>query len=341
MADQLTPEQQKLPEALRKQIVEADAIRAQMNGDAPPADGQPPQQDDQPPAQQPPAQQPPGEQPPPDDQSWEQRFKSQQGRLETLSNTNRALNERLNHFENLIATMEARGQQQPANAPPPAPTKVTLVTDQERADFGDELLGVMGKRAREELVPEYSELKMRLDRIEGRVDGVGKVIAKERTDSVFGALQAQIPDWDAINHSQEFHQWLAQPDTFSGRIRHDMLKEAFARQEAGRVVAFFKGFLTEATGLPSTPSSPGNSAPPLPGNGQGSGKPSLEDFAAPGRARSAPAGQLPPDKPVYTTASVSQFYAERRTGKWKGREAEADAIERDIFQAQHEGRFLQ
>jgi hypothetical protein len=117
-----------------------------------------------------------------------------------------------------------------------------------------------------------------------------------------------------------------------------MLQEAFARHEAGRVVNFFRGFLTEATGTPPNDSrQPGQSAPPL-ANGNASGKPSLEQFAAPGRARSAPQ-QLPPDKPVYTHAWIAQFMADKRTGKYRGRETDADAIERDIYQAQHEGRI--
>ena len=81
----------------------------------------------------------------------------------------------------------------------------------------------------------------------------------------------------------------------------------------------------------------GNRAPPL-ANGNGSGKPSLQDFAAPGRARSAPQ-HLPPDKPVYTTAWIAKFTADKRTGKYRGREADAEAIEQDIYQAQHEGRI--
>jgi hypothetical protein len=48
---------------------------------------------------------------------------------------------------------------------------------------------------------------------------------------------------------------------------------------------------------------------------------------------------LPPDKPVYTTAWIAKFMADKRSGKYRGREADADAIERDIFQAQHEGRI--
>jgi hypothetical protein len=326
-----------LPEQIRRQLAEAEGIRAELDG-APGEDEQPPE--GQPPEGQPPQQQPPMQpEPSGDDQTWEQRFRSQQGRLEATLDANRALNERLNHLDTLLSTMEARGAQPPGKEPPPPAQRPQLVTDQERTDFGDELLTVVGKRAREELFPEFNELKASLLRLEGQVKGVGKVIEKDQKNDVYATLDNRIQDWRAINNSQEFKAWLARPDLMSGRQRFDLLKEAFTRHEANRVLAFFEGFITEVTGSPPTSSSPGNAAPPLPGNGNGSGKPSLEDFAAPGKARSAPAGQLPPEKPVYTTAQIAQFYADRRTGKWRGREAEADTIERDIFQAQHEGRI--
>ena len=241
-------------------------------------------------------------------------------------------------MERMIASMQARGMEtpDPNQAPPPKP-KVQLLTPEEQQEYGDELLNVVGKRAREEFSPEFQELADRLKRIEGRVEGVGTVIEKNQTQTVYQALQENIPDWRDINKSEQFKAWLAEPDYYSGRRRMDLLKEAYDRHEAGRVLAFFRGF-TEAAGLPQTPSSPDASAPPL-ANGNGSGKPSLEDFAAPGRARSAPQSSLPPDKPVYSSAWIAQFMADKRTGKYRGREADADAIERDIYAAQHEGRI--
>jgi hypothetical protein len=49
---------------------------------------------------------------------------------------------------------------------------------------------------------------------------------------------------------------------------------------------------------------------------------------------------MPPDKPTYTSAWIAQFSADKRMGKYRGREAEVEAIERDIYQAQHEGRLF-
>jgi hypothetical protein len=246
--------------------------------------------------------------------------------------------DRMATLENTIASMQARGAEPPSNEPSPPKPKPRYVTEQEAEEYGDELLSVVGKRAREEFQPEYETLAQRIERLEGSVQGVGQIIDKNQTQSVYQALNEHVgEDWRSINRSAEFKAWLSLPDPFSGRRREDMIKEAFDRHESGRVVTFFRGFLTEATGTPPASPSPGNSAPPL-ANGNGSGKPSLEEFAAPGRARSAPQ-QLPPDKPIYTAAWIAKFMDDKRVGKYRGREADAEAIERDIYQAQHEGRI--
>jgi hypothetical protein len=347
--------QPELPRQLRDQISAADAIRADMgrepNGQPnEPEDPNEPPQEPREPEPMPPAPPAPQQEPPrpaaaapqqQEEEPLEQRYRSQAGRLEQALRLNQQMHERMQHMENLIASMQARTGEQPSEPPqeqakPPRPK---LVTPEETEDFGEDLLNVVGKRAREEYAPEFEELAARIRRIEGRVEGATTVIERNQQQELYNALDRDVPNWRDLNRSDDFKLWLQNPDQYSGRRKHDMLTEAFSRHEASRVVAFFKGFLTEAAGLPQVPQARTPSAPPLPGTGNGSGKkPSLEDFAAPGRARSAPQ-ELPPDKPIYTHAWIAKFMADKRTGKYRGRETDADAIERDIYQAQHEGRI--
>lgn len=313
----------KLPEQLRRQMAEADQLRADIKllsepegepGGAPPPAGSPPQ--------------PAGDAP---QESWEQRARSMAGRLEQANKLNSAMSERLQALEKTVTTLQTKPQAEPT---PKSYGKPKLVTDEEERDYGSDFLQVVGKRAKEEFAPEFDELADRLRRLEGRVEGVGQVIEKTQVQDIYGTLKDAVPNWRDINRSAEFKSWLAHPDPYSGRKRHDMLTEAFSGHDSGRVVRFFQGFLTEATGLPqgtqaSTPSAP---------QPAGSGRPTLEDFAAPGRARSGPQ-QLPPDKPMYTTAWIAQFTQDKLRGVYRGREADANAIEQDIWQAQHEGRI--
>lgn len=271
-------------------------------------------------------------------EDWEQRLRSTHGRLEQALTNNQNMARRISELEDQISSLRVQSPQAPAPAPS---ARKRLVTDEEIGDFGEEFFTVVGKRARDELLPEIDPLVERIKRLEAGQQAVGQVVQRSQTRGVYDLLSENVPNWRDINHSAEFANWLDQPDFYSGRTKRELLTDAFSRHDERRVLNFFQGFLTEAVGTPPNASSPGSAAPPLTppnGRGNGSGRPSLEDFAAPGRARSAPQ-QLPPDKPVYNDAWIAKFSEEKRRGLWRGREAEVEAIERDIFQAQHEGRY--
>jgi hypothetical protein len=272
--------------------------------------------------------------PPADDATWEQRARSALGRLETTSTQLTQALGRIDQLEGLIAGMQATGQ-----SPKPetqAPQPVTLLTPEERDEYGDGMLSVVGKRAREEIAPEIETLRATVSQLQSRLDGVGTVISRQQTRSVYDALAEAVPNWRDINRSPDFVEWSAQVEPYSGVPRAKLITEAFHRHEADRVVRFFQGFLSEAAALDPANLQPGSGTAPA--YAAGNGKIPLEAFAAPGRARSAPP-TVPPDKPTYSRAAITQFWADKRRGLYKGREAEADQIERDIFLAQHEGRI--
>lgn len=294
---------------------------------APPAPGTPPA-----PAQ-PPAPQTP--QAPPGEQDADHRYRSLEGRYNDQVRVNQELTGRLNDFERLLANMRAAGAVPPSSDPPATPP-ARLITPEEETEFGAELLDVAGRRAREVLTPELSAMELRFKNLENRLEGVTAVTQMTAQETFFKGLDTAVSDWRTINTSQAFKDWLQFADEFSGRRRHDLLLEAVSRHELDRAVRFFKGF-TAATGTPPSPTPPA----PTPGNGQAPpAAPTLEDLAAPGRARSSPQPALPAEKPTYTSAWVARFMHEKLNGKWKGREAEAEAIERDIFLAPSEGRFI-
>jgi hypothetical protein len=145
-------------------------------------------------------------------------------------------------------------------------------------------------------------------------------------------LDAQVPNWRELNSNSEFLSWLNLPDAYSGAIRKELLTAAYNRSDANRVAAFFKGFISdEAATNPASYSQPDHVAPR-------SNKVSLETLAAPGRAKTA-AASAPAEKPIFTRAHITEFYSDVRRGKYAGKEAEKDRIEKDIFAAQREGRI--
>jgi len=95
------------------------------------------------------------------------------------------------------------------------------------------------------------------------------------------------------------------------------------------VLAFFNGFLAQEAALAPAPT-----VDPAPA---ADGKIPLSDLAAPGRAKTS-AANAPVEKPTFTTAQIAQFYADSARGKYRGREAEYNRTEAQIFEAQREGR---
>ena len=102
--------------------------------------------------------------------------------------------------------------------------------------------------------------------------------------------------------------------------------------DAARVAAFFQGFVTELSVV-----DPRQSSEPLSSPGR---KVSLASLAAPGRGRAAePPSSASPDKSIITTSQISKFYTDVAAGKYP--KAEADRLEKMIFDAQSEGRIKQ
>lgn len=259
--------------------------------------------------------------------SWQSRFLASEGRLRKANETITQQQGTISSLENRMTSMEGMlARTPPPAAPAPTPTELdprSLVTQEEIDTYGPDLVDLVTRVARRELGTELGEVKRHL----GNVTDV--VVGNER-QRMFAKMDEVLPEWRVQNNDAKFLAWLRLPDAFSGVSRSELLKRAFDQNNADRVLAFFKGFLTEEATV----------APPAPAALTHDGRPSLEDLAAPGRARSeaVPPGD-PSAKPQISRAQISQFYADVRAGKWKGRDEEKNKAEQQIFAAEREGRI--
>lgn len=273
---------------------------------------------------------PPGNEPPPAE-NFEHMYKSLKGRFDKMEPAYRDLSNTVTNLQNVIASLQAT----PSAPTTVAPSPVKLITDKEVEDYGQDLLSVVGKRAREELSPEVAFLKNQVADLSKQMEGVNARVGNDARSNLLVTLDRDLPNWRDLNENPEFISWLGLPDVLSGAIRHELLKVAFERNDALRVKAFFNGFLaSEAAGTPAPGAGPNSQAPGTPA----AHKVPLEAFAAPGRAKTA-AASVPAEKPIITRAQITDFYAAKAAGKWRGREAEADANERLIFEATRDGRI--
>lgn len=319
--------QVKIPASVLAASARADQLFHESQGTQP--EGQQPEQPEQPVEQQPGTatvteqQPPPQQRAAPQEDSWEHRYNSMKGRYDRANDQLRNMSEQISNMQHVIATM-----QQPAPTPPELRAE-RLISAEEENDYGREFLDVVGKKAKEEFTPEVAELRNELARVNAKLDGVGGHLQQNARQNMLAQMTARLPEWREINVDDGFKHWLSLPDPYSGAIRHELLKVAFERNNTPQVLAFFNGFLAEEAAT--------DPARREPDQGRQAQIP-LETLAAPGRAKSS-AASAPAEKPSFTRAQIASFYAQVGAGKYRGRDAEKDKLERQIFDAQRDGRI--
>jgi hypothetical protein len=271
----------------------------------------------------------PSNQPAPPSEDWEHRYNSMRGRYERAEEHLRALTARIGELEGELE--EAKRTTTRAR---PEPTTERLITDQERQDYGEEFLTVVGKKAKEIASAETSELHLQLAALTKQLQDLGGTVVKSAQEKMFTALDSGCSDWQKINTDPNFIAWLQLPDTYSGAIRHSLLKAAFERNDSPRVLAFFNGFLAEEAAV--APAKPAGDLVPA---AQAPGKVSLETLAAPGRAKSPAATSAPAEKPIIQRDQIAAFYTSVAQGKYRGKDEEKARLERMIFEAQQDDRI--
>jgi hypothetical protein len=265
--------------------------------------------------------------PKPDEQSWEHRYNSMKGRFDRSQ-------QRISHLEGLLASIQPTIPQQNTQQNQPNNPDLTferLVTPEEEETYGKEFLSVVAKRAQEAFAPTQRQLERKIQELEGQLQGVGTTVSRDAKSKMYETLDREVSNWKEMDTDPDFIEWLKLPDVLSGEVRYNLLQRALAAYDAQRVLAFFKGFLAEEAAL--APASAVPTPPPAPAQP----RTDLRQFAAPGRAKSA-AVTPPAEKPVYTAAQIASYYAALNRGDYRGREAEWQRLERDIFSAQSEGR---
>lgn len=189
--------------------------------------------------------------------------------------------------------------------------ELTSLTDEERALAGEGLIKVQTKIAREVFDSVIGEhVKPLSDRLD---------VFQRQTDAGFNATLDAIPNYEVQNNDPKFFAWLKEVDMASGQIRNDLLQSAVAARQGLRCVEIFAAFREgREIGASATP-------PRSPDPGPGSGEPQPDLGAQNGTA-------------LYTRADIKAFYADKRNGLWRTREAEARALEADMLKASAEGR---
>lgn len=305
---------------------EAPAASADVQSAAP-ADGGAPVAEPTPPEQPAPA--------PVANDTAEQRYRTLQG----MYNADRARHQaelaqrdaRLAQLEQLLSSMQAAAPRAPT---PAAPAEEKLVTSKDVEEYGDSL-DVMRRVSREELAAanrRVSELEQMIRQLQTnvvpRVEQVAQRQAQSAEQDFWSELSGSVPAWKEINNDPQFHKWLLEVDPLTGSTRQTYLADAQSKLDARRVASFFTTW--QRMSGPETAQPTRDAAAS-----------ELERQIAPGRSRasnSSPASTA--QGKTYTRTEIAKFFDDVRRGTYRGREAERDRIERDIFAAQQDKRII-
>jgi hypothetical protein len=260
---------------------------------------------------------------PPQDDSWEQRYRTLQG----------IHNKQVGELKDRLDQLSAQHQQllDRLNAPPPAAQPQPVAPNSQDVEvFGEDLVRMIQRTAEQMLGPVATSVEQRLSQLEQNLQGTNRVVAKTADDTFFTDLRTQVPNFDQINTSEPFLAWLAEEDDLTGLPRQSALTAAGNARDLNRVVKVFKAFF-KATGHSAESSAPATPASRLQAQvspvSSGNGSASVTTNAQ--------------GKPLITTQQVERFYSDVRRGAYRGNDQMRMATEAVINEALAEGRILQ
>lgn len=289
----------------------------------------------------------PAPEPPKQEDSFEHKYRVLQGKynaevprlqrqVQDQNDQLRQLQQQLINQQTLLASLNERRS---APQEPPAPTK--LVKDEEVEQFGSDLYDFIGRAALERLLPEVEKriapAVQRVQQVEQTASSAATAVAKSAQQRTIEYLASHVPNYEEVNVDPKFVEWLAEVDPYSGQKRHDLLVRAYQGHDGPRVVAFFKGFLNE-NAVVEPPPAPTPSPAPQPAP-QGTQDP-LTQLVAPGAPRGTTGAPNEAGKRVWTQQEVAALYKTKNEYIKRNRPVpdELQAMERDLFKAQTEGR---
>lgn len=315
-----------LPRSIQAQVEQAEATLAAY---AAPVEAQsaapvPIEVVASPPAEQTPAPVVPQVAPPPapTEENWEHKFRSLQGlfnkNVPELQGQVKTLTQRL---EQALGALEA---QRAAPQEPKAPAPAT-VDPKDVENFGADLVDMVNRIAErrfgsvaQQVEAKISELQQMLGTVEQRLEGTSQTVAVTAEQGFFDNLTKQVPDWETINANPAFLAWLADSDPVYGVPRQRALDSAREQLDVARIVSVFRAFSPATTSAPPARNPVDRQVSPKAG------------------ASSAPQTAAP--KTGFSQKQVTDFYNDLARGKFRGREAEAAAIEQSVNLAIAEGR---
>lgn len=254
---------------------------------------------------------------------WHQKYQILQGKYNAevpqlhhqVKDLNRKLAETADRMEQLSRTQETKQKE----------TLPQSVDPKDVENFGADLVDMVNRIAERrfgsvasQVEAKFTELQKMLGTVEQRLEGTSQTVAVTAEQGFFDKLTKEVPEWETINANPAFLAWLADSDPVYGVPRQRALDSAREQLDVARIVSVFRAFAPATTVAPVVRNPVDRQVSP--------------------KAGAANATQSAAPKAGYSQKQISDFYNDLARGKFRGREAEAAAIEQSVNLAIAEGR---
>lgn len=274
----------------------------------------------------------------PERTDWKQKYSVLKGKYDAevprLSSDLRDAHNRISRLEDKLTEVAAKPVTQPEETKPR-----TDFTPEEIADYGEDLLDVMGRKARSiveaEYLPRIDSLNAEINSLKHQLGETGQRVGKFETNSVFAQLDQEVENWRNINVDPEFHEWLDNVDPYTGETRKELMLKAFNQKDAHRVKAFFVNYKKENAAVMPTSADP---TPSGQGGMESGSRLELGDYVSPGTPKGGGNAGAPREKRQWTSREIGAFYSDVQKGRYRSRPEDKARIEADIVAATREGR---
>jgi len=199
------------------------------------------------------------------------------------------------------------------------------------------LLETLSEEEKEQYSPEFFAMVAKVSKLANqsqvtddslvrRVETIEQTQHKTAEDIFWDRVNSDVPNWREIQASPEFNTWLFTHDPVLGSDRNTAIVDAQQKLNADRVIGLFNQYTQGLSQLAQMDDQ--NSDPRL--------RHLVPDDAGAGDV------DLPNDqKPIFKLSTVNKFYKDRAMGKYRGKEAQAVALEKQYEEADREGRIVQ
>lgn len=252
---------------------------------------------------------------------WKSEAERQEQRYRSLDGMIQARDRQIQQLHELLAGLQAQQTQSNKEGQDhhEAPSSDPLITKEDETAFGDDLVDMTRRAAREEINTFSQSLQRQFDELRNELKGISQTANASAAETFNSKLDKKAPKWRELDEDPRFMEWLDQSSA-----RKQVFVKAASSKDANTVADFFNEFARLVDAATAERDAPAQNR-----------KQELERQVAPGKARKTPTPESrSDDKKVWKRSEIVSTYANKRQYSAD----EFAKLEREIAAAQREGR---